>query len=73
MLVDLKYFVIFLESLERLRDHLWTVWGLLSRAGVPLKLKMWFFFEDRIDFFGYVIQPGLLDKLMKATDTICVL
>ena len=40
--------------------HLAQVLSLLEEAGVKLKLKKCFFFQDEVDYLGHIISPGIL-------------
>lgn len=66
----LKDIIIFWRSVEKYLDHVLTVLGLLLRAGVSLKLKKCFFFNDRIDYLIHVMQPDRIGISTKLTDII---
>lgn len=51
-------------------DHLPDVPRLLSRAGIPVRLKKCFFFADPIDYLSHLKMPGRLLISTKATDSI---
>lgn len=61
----------FSRSIGEHLDHLRTVLELLSGAGVSLRLKTCFIFENHSDYLGHVTQPGTLDISTKATNAIC--
>lgn len=60
--------ITFFRSFRKHLDNISIVLGLLSRAGVSVKLKKYFFLEGRIYKLGQVVHPGRLVMLMKATD-----
>lgn len=66
----LDHIVIFLKTVQEHSDYLWTVLEWLWRAGVSLKLKSCFIFEDGINFLGHILQPGRLGISAKAKDAI---
>lgn len=67
-LVYLDDILVFSKSISEQFEHLRIVMSLLSEAGVTMKLKFFYFFTDRIDCLGHVIQPGLLDIAPNTTD-----
>lgn len=62
--------VIFSRSVQEHLEHFETVLRLLSRAGISFENPNCFFSEGSVYYLGLVIQPGRLDKCMKATDVI---
>lgn len=69
MCLDSVFF--FSGSVTKHPDHIQSVLGRLSRAGVPVKLNIGFFFVKRINYSGYDIQPGKLGISTNVTDAIC--
>lgn len=67
--VYLKDVAMFLRSVKEQLDYLWTVLGLLSRAGELLKLKICFLVNDIINFWGAIL-PARPSISLKATKTI---
>lgn len=56
--------------IHRNLDIIQTILALLSRARVSLIVRKCLFFEDRIDYLAYVIQPRRFGILTKATDAM---
>lgn len=72
-LVILDGDVIFLSSVE----NIWTTYGTVLRpprkAAKPLKLNKWFFFENRIHYFVFLIHRGRPGISVEATNAIGIL
>lgn len=65
--------IIFSKSIQGHQHLLQTLLALLSRAGLSLKPKKCFVFDDPIHYFGPVIQSGRPSISTRTTDEICVL
>lgn len=61
----------FMGSVEIHLDQLRNVLEIVSRGGVSLKLKQ-FFFEDRICYQSHKIHPSIFGISTTATDLICI-
>lgn len=69
-LVYLEDIVTFSTTPRQHIEHTKKVLGLLSKAGVSLKLKKCRFFTTTIDYLGHVIRPGRLEIASHTGDAI---
>ena len=59
-LVYLDDVIVFSQNNEEHLQHLDEILGLLSAAGIRLKLSKCFFFRDEVEYLGHRIRPGTL-------------
>lgn len=69
-LVYLDDVIILSNSRDDLISQVRSVLMIFGNAGVTLKLRKYFFLQDRIDYIGHVIRPGSLEVTPKVTKAI---
>ena len=67
-LIYLDDVIVFSRSAEQHVRDVDKVLSLLRAAGVTLKLKKCFWFQNRVDYLGHVITPGKLSVATENTD-----
>ena len=67
-LIYLDDVIVFSRTIEQHVRDVDTVLTLLRKAGVTLKLKKCFWFQNRVDYLGHVITPGKLSVATQNTE-----
>ena len=69
-IVYLDNIIIFSKTLEEHFEHIQVVMKLCQAAGLSLKLRKCFFFQNKVDYLGHVVSPGKLAVSTKTCEDI---
>lgn len=62
--------IVYSRTLSEHHEHVRTILELLSNAGVTLRLRKCFFFQESIDYLGHIVRPGKLSVAAKTCEAV---